>query len=148
MLTDVQVTVCCVWRLRVRDSQRWWEWTTARRLLILPDRYVHDTLILPDRLDVCDRVLRSWIRDPVPFLPLDPGFRYDVQNHMRLPVCIFSVKIAALGSLKWGTGRIFKICTWMFSKEQAKRAQVPKVPIYYNKPSKKIFILWVVTQSI
>ena len=38
MLTDVQVTVCCVWRLLVRDSQRWWEWTIARRLLILPDR--------------------------------------------------------------------------------------------------------------
>jgi hypothetical protein len=31
------------------------------------------------------------------------------QNHRRLPVSIFSVKIAALGTLKWVTGRIFKI---------------------------------------
>jgi hypothetical protein len=32
-----------------------------------------------------------------------------LQNHRRLPVSIFSVKIAALGSLKPVTGRIFKI---------------------------------------
>ena len=32
-----------------------------------------------------------------------------LQNHRRLPVCLFSVKIAALGSLKRVTGRIFKI---------------------------------------
>jgi hypothetical protein len=32
-----------------------------------------------------------------------------LQNHRRLPVSIFSVKIAALGSLKRVTGRIFKI---------------------------------------
>ncbi len=32
-----------------------------------------------------------------------------VQCHMRLPVCIFSVKIAALGFLKRVTGRAFKI---------------------------------------
>jgi hypothetical protein len=32
-----------------------------------------------------------------------------LQNHMHLPVSIFSVKIAAVGSLKGVTGRIFKI---------------------------------------
>jgi hypothetical protein len=32
-----------------------------------------------------------------------------LQNHRRLPVEIFSVKIAALGSFKQVTGRIFKI---------------------------------------
>jgi len=32
-----------------------------------------------------------------------------LQNHRRLPVSIFSVKIAALASLKWITGSIFKI---------------------------------------
>jgi hypothetical protein len=32
-----------------------------------------------------------------------------LQNHKRLPVNIFSVKIAALGSLKRLTGRILKI---------------------------------------
>jgi hypothetical protein len=32
-----------------------------------------------------------------------------LQDHRRLPVSIFSVKIAALGSLKGVTGRIFKI---------------------------------------
>ncbi len=30
-----------------------------------------------------------------------------LQNHRWLPVCIFSVKIAVLGSLKWVTGTIF-----------------------------------------
>ncbi len=43
-----------------------------------------------------------------------------LQNHRRLPVCIFSVKIAALGSLKRATGRIFKIKKYILSKEQAK----------------------------
>jgi hypothetical protein len=28
------------------------------------------------------------------------GFRYDLQNHRRLPLCIFSVKIAEFGFLK------------------------------------------------
>jgi hypothetical protein len=32
-----------------------------------------------------------------------------LQNRKRLPVSIFSAKIAALGSLKCVTGRIFKI---------------------------------------
>jgi hypothetical protein len=32
-----------------------------------------------------------------------------LQNHRRLPVSIFSVKISALGSLKRVTGSIFKI---------------------------------------
>jgi hypothetical protein len=32
-----------------------------------------------------------------------------LQNHRRLPVSIFSVKIAAFWSLKKVTGRIFKI---------------------------------------
>jgi hypothetical protein len=37
------------------------------------------------------------------------AFGIILQNHRRLPVSIFSVKIAALGSLKRVTGRIFKI---------------------------------------
>jgi hypothetical protein len=32
-----------------------------------------------------------------------------LQNHRRLPVSIFSVKIAALGSLQRVTGKVFKI---------------------------------------
>jgi hypothetical protein len=32
-----------------------------------------------------------------------------LQNHRLLPVCVFSVEIAALGFLKRVTGRIFKI---------------------------------------
>jgi hypothetical protein len=32
-----------------------------------------------------------------------------LQNHKQLPVCNFSVKIAALGSSEWDTGRIFNI---------------------------------------
>ncbi len=32
-----------------------------------------------------------------------------LQNNMRLPESIFSVKIAALGTFKWITGRILKI---------------------------------------
>jgi hypothetical protein len=42
-----------------------------------------------------------------------------LQNHRRLPVSIFIVKIAALGSLKRVTGRIF-IFEKVISKEQAK----------------------------
>jgi hypothetical protein len=42
-----------------------------------------------------------------------------LQNHRRLPVSIFSVKIAALGSLKWVTRRILKNL-YVISKEQAK----------------------------
>ncbi len=41
-----------------------------------------------------------------------------LQNHRWLPVSIFSVKIAALGFLKWVTGRIFNM--FKFSKGQAK----------------------------
>ncbi len=37
------------------------------------------------------------------------AFGIILQNHRRLPVSIFSVKIAALGPLKRVTGRIFKI---------------------------------------
>ncbi len=37
------------------------------------------------------------------------AFSIVLQNHRRLPVSIFSVKITALGSLKRVTGRIFKI---------------------------------------
>jgi hypothetical protein len=46
-----------------------------------------------------------------------------LQNHRRLPVSIFSVKIAAIGSLKRVTGRIFilvKISKLVISKTQAK----------------------------
>jgi hypothetical protein len=43
------------------------------------------------------------------------GFRYDFTESQRLPVSIFSVKIAALEPLRRVTGRIFKI-----SKQQAK----------------------------
>jgi hypothetical protein len=42
-----------------------------------------------------------------------------LKNHRRLPVGIFSVKIAALGSLKRVTGRIFKISK-KFQKNKAK----------------------------
>ncbi len=41
-----------------------------------------------------------------------------LQNHRRLPVSIFRVKIAALGCLQHVTGRIFKIS--IISKKQAK----------------------------
>ncbi len=37
------------------------------------------------------------------------GFQYDFTESKRLSVSIFSVKITALGPLKWVTGRIFKI---------------------------------------
>ncbi len=78
LLTDVQVTVCCVWRLRGRDSPRWWEWTTARRLLILPDRYVEDTTILPDGYVECrpyERLLAIGYL-PVPYVALSvTGYR-------------------------------------------------------------------------
>jgi hypothetical protein len=70
-----------------------------------------------------------------------------LQNHRRLYVSIFSVKIAVAGCLKEFIGRIFKIC----SKDQAKTsvwflrqlksgklsAHAQKVPIYYYQPSKK-----------
>jgi hypothetical protein len=38
-----------------------------------------------------------------------------LQNHRRLPVCIFSVKIAALGSLKRVTGSNFKGASQYFA---------------------------------
>jgi hypothetical protein len=41
------------------------------------------------------------------------AFGMILQNHRQLPVCIFSVKSAALGSLKRVTGRIFKT-SWQF----------------------------------
>jgi hypothetical protein len=44
----------------------------------------------------------------------------NLQNRRRLPVSIFSVKIAALGSLKRVTGRIFIISSKFLSKDQAK----------------------------
>jgi hypothetical protein len=37
------------------------------------------------------------------------AFGMILQNHRRLPVSIFSVKISSVGSLKLVTGRIFKI---------------------------------------
>jgi hypothetical protein len=40
-----------------------------------------------------------------------------LQNHRRLPVCIYSVKVAALGSLKRVTEIIFKISK-SFSEEK------------------------------
>jgi hypothetical protein len=41
---------------------------------------------------------------------LQAAFRYMIlQDHRRLPVCIFRVKIAAVGSLKRVTGRNFEI---------------------------------------
>jgi hypothetical protein len=50
-----------------------------------------------------------------------------LQNHRRILVSIFSVKIAALGSLKWVTGRIFKIvsnfkgASWFFHQLKNKK---------------------------
>jgi hypothetical protein len=45
-----------------------------------------------------------------------------LQNHRQLPVSIYRVKIAVLGSLKRVTVRTFKICKNFqeFSKKQAK----------------------------
>ncbi len=37
------------------------------------------------------------------------AFGIILQNHRRHPVSIFSVKIAALGPLKWVTRRIYKL---------------------------------------
>jgi hypothetical protein len=48
------------------------------------------------------------------------AFGIILQNHRRLPVSIFSVKIAALGSLKQVTGRFSKLVSTVISKEQAK----------------------------
>ncbi len=79
-----------------------------------------------------------------------------LQNHRRVPVSIFIVKIAALGSLKRVTGRIFMF-EQVISKEQAKTlslifhqlrnkiflnlsAHVQKVPFYWYKPSKQIHV--------
>jgi hypothetical protein len=36
-------------------------------------------------------------------------FGMNLQNHRQLPVSIFNVKIASLGSLKRVTGKIFKL---------------------------------------
>ncbi len=68
------------------------------------------------------RILSLWLVDVLQCRPvigcrkkcarinLSPAaFGIILKNHKRLPGCIFSVKIAALGSLKWVTGRIFKI---------------------------------------
>ncbi len=48
------------------------------------------------------------------------AFGMILQNHRRLPISIFSVKLAALGSLKRVTGRTFKVSKYIISKEQAK----------------------------
>ena len=42
-----------------------------------------------------------------------------LQNHRRLPVSIFCVKITAVGSFKRVTGRIFKISKW-FQRSKVK----------------------------
>jgi hypothetical protein len=48
------------------------------------------------------------------------GFQYDITESQAASVGIFSVKIAALGSLKRVTGRIFKISSWqVISKRQS-----------------------------
>ncbi len=49
-----------------------------------------------------------------------PTAGMNLQNRRRLPVSIFSVKIAAVGSLKRVTGRIFIISNKFLSKDQAK----------------------------
>ncbi len=51
-----------------------------------------------------------WLQEKCVGINLSPtAFGIILQNHRRLPVSIFSIKIAALGSLKRVTGRIFKI---------------------------------------
>jgi hypothetical protein len=46
--------------------------------------------------------------------------------HRRLPVCIFNVKIAAVGSLKWVTESIFKI------SKQFERSKLKKLRLFFN----------------
>ncbi len=66
-----------------------------------------------------------------------------LQNHRRLSVSIFSVKIAAFGSLKRITWRIFIISKLFQRKKIVKlSAPVQEVPSYYYKSSKKVFISW------
>ncbi len=72
-----------------------------------------------------------------------------LQNHRRLPVITFIVKIAALGPLKRVTGYWLKISklqaqtlSFIFysTKQQDLKklsVHVQKVSIYYYKPSKK-----------
>jgi hypothetical protein len=50
-----------------------------------------------------------WLQGKCGRISLSPAaFGIILQNHRRLPVKIFSVKIAALGALKRVAGRIFK----------------------------------------
>jgi hypothetical protein len=58
----------------------------------------------------------------------------NLQNHRWLPVCIFNVKIVALGSLKRITGRIFKSTYSAITKEQAKTLSL----IFPSKNKQKI----------
>jgi hypothetical protein len=69
-----------------------------------------------------------------------------LQNHRRLYVSIFSVKIAVAGCLKEFIGRIFKISkdqaktsVWFFRQLKSGKlsAHAQKVPIYYYQPPKK-----------
>jgi hypothetical protein len=64
-----------------------------------------------------------------------------LQNHRRLPVSIFSVKIAALEPLKRVTGRIFKI-----SKQQAKNLSL--IFLSTKKPKTVYKNIHLVTQSL
>jgi hypothetical protein len=78
------------------------------------------------------------------------AFSIILLNHRWLPVSIFSVKIAAFGSKKGVTGRIFKnskqfqrskkaLWFWFFHSSKKQKiiklsAHVQKVHFYHNKP--------------
>ena len=79
-----------------------------------------------------------------------------IQNHRRLPISIFSVKVAALWSLKRVTGRIFKIgkqfrrsklILWVQFFHQLRNKKIVKLPSHVGKYlfkiiNLKIFISW------
>jgi hypothetical protein len=95
-----------------------------------------------------------WLQVKCARINLAPAaFGIILQNHRRLLVSIFNVKIAALGSVKRVTvcitGRIFKISKY-FQRSKLKQvrnkklsklsAHVQKVHFYKISPSKKLFI--------
>ncbi len=67
-----------------------------------------------------------------------------LQNHRRLPVSIFSVKVAALGSLKRVTGRIFKI------SKSFQRSKLKLLTLIFSstKKQKIVKIISACTESI
>ncbi len=92
------------------------------KCLLKPSSWEFPSLWLVD-------VLECWpLIGRINLLPAVSGVIF--QNHRRLPVISFSVKIAALGSLKRITGRIFKISKLF-------RRSKPKLWVWFFLSTKK-----------